>query len=287
MNGHVAASAAGYANEDQNIDRIPQRFGEVRGETQRLCHPLAIEDYVIQAVLDVSAAKWHLAHTTWFFENFILSPLCPGYRVFHERNLYLFNSYYETVDTFFPRPRRGFLFRPTVADVHRYRAHVDDGMARYARNALDRAEVLCRLELGIHHEQQHRELILTDLTTLFALNPLRPAYCRSVVEVREDTVANDWIEVFAEINSIGHAGGHTFAFDNELPRHRSYLHGARIAAQTVTNDEYLAFMANQMVLRGGPCATPESHIRATYRNFFYSPVRWQFMGIRLSRDLND
>ncbi|MFM9887246.1 MAG: ergothioneine biosynthesis protein EgtB [Burkholderiales bacterium] len=430
MTGHVAASSGRYVDADQNIDVFLRRFAKVRGATEHLCQPLATEDYVIQAVPDASPTKWHLAHTTWFFENFILLPLCPGYRVFHERYLYLFNSYYETVGTFFPRPQRGLLSRPTVADVYRYRAHVDEGMARFARNALDRAEVLRRLDLGIHHEQQHLELILTDLKTLFALNPLRPSYCRSVVGEREDAVTNAWIEVPAGLAEIGHDAGDAFTFDNELPRHRTYLHGASIAARPVTNREFLEFMAdggyrraelwlsngwqvvnergweaplyweriddqwwhytlggmrtvdpgepvchvsyyeadayarwagarlpteaewevaavaqpmqgnfvdsgryhpgragvgqtqffgdvwewtqsaylpypgyrplpgslgeyngkfmvNQMVLRGGSCATPESHIRATYRNFFYGPDRWQFMGIRLARDLHD
>ena len=157
-------------------------YQEVRGDSERLCAPLQTEDYCIQTMPDVSPAKWHLAHVSWFFENFLLRPLLPGYRPFHPQFGYLFNSYYETVGSFWPRPQRGLLSRPTVAEVYRYRAHVDGHMAALIDGARPGDREICRQRttLGLHHEQQHQELLLTDLKSVFALNPLRPAYHEGV-----------------------------------------------------------------------------------------------------------
>jgi len=403
------------------------KFGAVRALTAELCRPLTAEDYVVQSSAECSPAKWHLAHTTWFFENFLLLPQLEGYRPFHPQYGYLFNSYYETVGTFFPRPLRGLLSRPTVEDVYAYRAHVDRHMAELI-GRLDPqrdAATAFRVTLGLHHEQQHQELLLTDVKNLFALNPLRPAYRAAGSALCDPPAPLRWLEHPAGMYAVGDSG-EGFVFDNETPRHRVFLERYAIASRPVTNGEFLEFMqaggyrdaslwlsdgwrklneagwqaplywervggdwwhmtlngfqpidanapvchvtyyeadafarwaghrlpsehewevaacalpvegnfldsgrlqpsgaanashqffgdvwewtsssyspypgfrplagslgeyngkfmVSQQVLRGGSCATPRSHIRASYRNFFYPPDRWQFMGLRLAR----
>ncbi|MDQ3563549.1 MAG: ergothioneine biosynthesis protein EgtB [Pseudomonadota bacterium] len=420
--------APGYAEEPQ---ALAPRYVVVRRATEELCRPLATEDYGLQAMPDASPPKWHLAHTTWFFETFLLKPFLHAYPVFHPRFEYLFNSYYQTIGAQYPRPERGLLSRPTVAEVYRYRAHVDAAMARLLTEArpADFAEVARRTTLGCHHEQQHQELLLTDIKYNFSLNPLRPAYRADLPEAqRPGPVPLSWIDYQGGMHAVGHAGA-DFAFDNELPRHSVYLRPYALAARLITCGEYLAFitaggyrrpdlwladgwrtacergwqaplyweqidgrwwqftlagmrpvneneplchvsfyeadayarflgkrlpseqewevaaaalpiagnlrdsgylhpvpaapgesplqrfgdvwewtqsayapypgyrppagalgeyngkfMVNQMVLRGGSCATPADHLRATYRNFFYPADRWQFSGIRLAED---
>lgn len=400
------------------------RYREVRRVSESICRPLATEDYCIQSMPDVSPPKWHLAHTSWFFETFLLRPFVPGYAVFDARYEYLFNSYYETVGSPFPRAQRGLLARPTVEEIYRYRAHVDNAMQELlAHCPRDHAEaVYSRTTLGLHHEQQHQELLLTDIKHIFAFNPLKPAYRQtdSAPAARPEPLR--WISHAGGVREIGHAGA-GFAFDNETPRHRVYVDDFAIAARPITNGEYLAFMeaggyeradlwlsdgwretkehrwqaplywerrdgrwwmytlagmvpvreeepvchvsfyeadayarwagkrlpseaewemavaglpiagnfyesgalqpraaalgqfygdvwewtasdyapypgyrppagalgeyngkfmCNQRVLRGGSCASPQSHLRATYRNFFYPNTRWQFAGLRLA-----
>ncbi len=403
------------------------RYVEVRRQTEALCRPLAVEDYVIQSMPDVSPPKWHLAHTTWFFETFLLRPYAARYSVFHPQYDFLFNSYYQTVGSPYPRAQRGLLARPTVEEIYRYRAHVDGAMTELLGHC--RAEnaqaVSARATLGLHHEQQHQELLLTDIKHIFALNPLRPAYRPSTDTASATAAPLRWLECAGGMHEIGY-GGDDFAFDNETSRHRTYLENFRLGSRLVTNGEYLAFMAddgyerpelwlsdgwrdvneqkwraplyweqqdgdwwmytlagmrpvrsdapvchvslyeadayarwagkrlpteaewetaaanlpvagnfceagrlhpapatgagasqffgdvwewtasdyapypgyrplpgalgeyngkfmcNQRVLRGGSCASPQSHLRATYRNFFYPPTRWQFAGIRLA-----
>ncbi|MDX2216802.1 MAG: DinB family protein, partial [Oculatellaceae cyanobacterium bins.114] len=151
------------------------QYQSVRQLSELICQPLAIEDYVIQSMPDVSPPKWHLAHTSWFFETFLLLPHLPGYDVFHPTFGYLFNSYYEAVGQRHPRPQRGLLARPTVDEIYRYRSHVDDAMRSLLTQSLE-PSVQALIVLGLHHEQQHQELLLTDIKHIFALNPLRPAY---------------------------------------------------------------------------------------------------------------
>lgn len=406
-------------------DAVGARYHEVRADSEALAAPLAAEDYVVQSMPDASPAKWHLAHVSWFFENFVVAPYARGYAPFHPQFGYLFNSYYETVGTFFPRAQRGLLSRPTVEEIYRYRAHVDRAVAEVIDTVGDRdwGEVSRRIELGLHHEQQHQELLLTDVKHLYALNPLRPAYRAPLPAFTAAARPLGWREFPGGIREIGWAG-EGFAFDNETPRHRVFLEPFRLADRLVTNAEFMAFvddrgyaraelwlsdgwravkergwlapsywersdgawwhmtlagmrevdpaepvchvsyyeadayarwagkrlpteaewetaasgapgggnfresgrlhpapagagtqlfgdvwewtsssyspypgfkplsgalgeyngkfMANQRVLRGGSCVTPGSHIRPTYRNFFYGPDRWQFMGIRLA-----
>lgn len=400
----------------------------VRKCTEDLCSPLSVEDYGVQSMPDVSPPKWHLAHTAWFFETFLLLPYLRGYSVFHPRFHYLFNSYYETAGKLFPRPQRGLLSRPTVDEVYRYRKHVDAAMEELIRTCQSR-DVIERTVLGINHEQQHQELLLTDVKHNFSINPLRPAYREAAAVPDVAATKLEWLEFRGGLYSLGH-GGVGFAYDNEGPRHKVYLEDFALASRPVTNGEYIEFieaggywrpeywmsegwaavnnrgwnaplyweeidsdwwvmtlsgmqkldrsapvchvsfyeadayarwagkrlpgeaewelvatgcavngnmlesdylepvpapngsaapsqvfgdvwewtrsaygpypgyrapegpigeyngkfMSNQMVLRGGSCATPRSHIRATYRNFFYPVDRWQFSGIRLADD---
>lgn len=408
---------------------LGEAFRAVRRATEELCSPLETEDYVVQSMPDASPVKWHLAHTSWFFETFVLKPYLAGYRKFHPQYAYFFNSYYVAAGPRWPRPERGLLSRPTVADVLRYRQHTDEHMEQMLPRLTP--EAADTVLLGIHHEQQHQELILTDLKCHWSLNPLRPVYRQQNAPVLDSPPPLDWLAFPEMLAWIGH-DGRGFAFDNESPRHRVFLGGFRIARRLVTNEEYLRFMAdggyerpelwlsdgwmvrqargwtaplywrqrgnwsaftlagqqplnaaepvchvsyyeadayarwagarlpteaewesaaadaplaghfvesrrlhpsagpapddtgpiqqlygdvwqwtaspyvgypgyrasagalgeyngkfmcNQLVLRGASCATPRSHARSTYRNFFPAEARWQFSGIRLAEDL--
>jgi ergothioneine biosynthesis protein EgtB len=407
------------------LDSIPllERYGRIRRTSERLCEPLAVEDYVIQAMPDASPARWHLAHVTWFFETFVLRRYAPGYRALDERYLTLFNSYYNGVGPQPARVARGTLSRPTVADVYAYRAHVDKAMAALLE-AGEPDEARPVIELGLNHEQQHQELLVTDLKYNLGANPLRPAY-HPARPGHGRAPAHAWLPRAGGPVEIGH-DGEGFAFDNEGPRHAVTLAPYALGSRLVTNAEYAEFveadgyrqpdlwlsdgwrtvqergwqaplywqpedggwvvytlggvapldldapvvhvsyyeadayarwrgvrlpteaewehaaaaqppaghlldeepddpraasgaglvqlfgdawewmasaylpypgfrplagalgeyngkfMVNQMVLRGGSCATPRSHIRASYRNFFPPDARWQFSGIRLA-----
>jgi ergothioneine biosynthesis protein EgtB len=389
---------------------------------------LSDEDQVVQTMDDASPTKWHLAHTTWFFEAFLLKPFLPGYRLFDDNFEYCFNSYYESVGPRHPRPKRGLLTRPSAEQVRAYRAHVDEALDRLCNGDLP-GEAASLVELGINHEQQHQELLLTDILSLFAAGPLRPAYRAANPGVSvHGTAPLEFVSFDGGILSVGH-NGKGFAYDNEGPHHEVLLRPFKLAQRCVTNDEWIAFiedggyatptlwladgwttvqnndwwgplyfeeaeggymqmsllgfrpvdpaapvthvsyyeadafarwagyrlptefewevaagsvpvqgrmlgadrlrpmpakngdglaqmfgdvwewtgsaylpypgfkaapgavgeyngkfMANQFVLRGGSCVTPDGHIRATYRNFFYPHQRWQFMGLRLAGD---
>lgn len=416
----------------QWLAHVKKRYPQVRTQTEQLCAPLQQEDYGLQTADYASPPKWHLAHTSWFFERFVLEAYVPAYTVNNPQYGYLFNSYYEQMGGFHPRNQRGWLSRPTVADVYRYRAHVDDAMLALLERLTEEHDeaVVARIELGLHHEQQHQELLLTDIKHHFAMNPLRPAYHVAQPARAGETVTLQWLEHPGGLASIGH-DGEGFCFDNERPRHSVFVPPYRLASHPVTNGEYSEFiksgayerpqywlsdgwrvarehgwhaplyweriegqwwhmtlagprpveeaeplchvsfyeadafarwagkrlpteiewelaareqriagnfmefglyrpvpapagsdplkqifgdvwewtqspytaypgyrppagaigeyngkfMCNQLVLRGGSCVTPGSHMRATYRNFFYPADRWQFSGIRLADEL--
>ncbi len=424
----AARTSAPSARIPAGLAGLEPHFNAVRAASVALVRPLEIEDYVVQSMPDVSPAKWHLAHTSWFFEQFLLRPKLPGYTPFHQRFEYLFNSYYEAVGPRHARPERGLLTRPTVAEVMRYREHVDEHMVRLL-HALDaREELLPLVELGLNHEQQHQELMLTDIKHVLSVNPLEPAYRADLLQSApgtDRTVTPGWHKLESGLREIG-AAGDGFCFDNETPRHRVWVDAFEVAARPVSNAEYREFveaggygqpahwlsdgwaavcehgwtrplywdeslefeftlggrrpihpqapvchisfyeadafarwagarlptesewelaaaglplagnfvdsgrlhpappgktgpgqffgdvwewtasayapypgfhaaagaigeyngkfMCNQLVLRGGSCATLADHMRATYRNFFYPQSRWQFMGLRLARD---
>jgi len=220
-------------------------YQSIRAWSEYLCEPLTLEDHVIQTVVETSPPKWHLAHVSWFFETFLLQPYLSGYQPFHPRFDYLFNSYYEQLESgYWPRPERGLLSRPTVAEIYDYRRHVDAAMERLIGTcpASDWPTVEERLLVGLNHEQQHQELLLTDIKHNFAYNPLRLTY-------REDLPISDVVTAdpltFSTFDGglvqIG-AGDSGFAYDNERLRHRVYLQAYRLADRLVTNMEFLRFM---------------------------------------------
>ncbi|HEY9296974.1 MAG TPA: ergothioneine biosynthesis protein EgtB, partial [Phormidium sp.] len=222
---------------------LSDRYQKVRQLSEQICQPLAIEDYGIQSMPDVSPPKWHLAHTTWFFETFLLVPNLPHYQVFHPLFSYLFNSYYEAVGNRHPRSQRGLLSRPTVAEVYQYRAFVDDAMQTLlTTQPLDEA-LESLILLGLHHEQQHQELLLTDIKHILALNPLRPAYRSDLPIPSQQSIATkeQWLDYPGGLSAIGYEGK-SFAFDNESPNHPVYLQDYYLASRLVTNGEYLEFI---------------------------------------------
>jgi ergothioneine biosynthesis protein EgtB len=199
---------------------------------------------------DASPVKWHLAHTTWFFETFVLAPNLPDYRPFHPQFGFLFNSYYQRVGARWPRPQRGLLSRPTVVEVFGYRAYVDKHMAQLLHmvDTETLEKIATTVTLGLHHEQQHQELILTDLKHAWAANPLDPVYhkdeggrMKDEKNKSDSTSFRRWLAFSDGLSWMGHDGG-GFAFDNESPRHRTWLHGFQLASRLVTNAEYLAFV---------------------------------------------
>ncbi len=404
---------------------LAERYRSVRSTTMALAAPLSAEDCALQSMPDASPVKWHLGHTTWFFETFVLARL-PDYRPFDPAYRVLFNSYYNAVGPRHPRPERGLLSRPSLDEVLAYRRHVDIAMAAWLAGGHADADVA---ELGLHHEQQHQELMLTDVKHLLSRNPLSPAYHPKWPLAAVRPAAPRWLEFQGGLQEIGHAGD-GFAFDNESPRHRAWLEPFALASHPVTHGDFVRFiedggyrrpelwlsagwdavseggwtaplywrkrggiwhtftlhgevpvdphtpvchvsffeadayarwagarlpteaewevaargaardgnfvesgalhplpacdnvdgelvqafgdvwewtrssyepypgyqpapgaigeyngkfMCNQYVLRGGSCATPASHIRDTYRNFFPPDARWQFSGLRLAR----
>ncbi len=223
-------------------------FRTVRSASRELAAPLSAEDQCIQSMPDASPTKWHLAHTTWFFETVLLQPHADGYRAFDPRFQYLFNSYYEALGPRHPRPQRGLLTRPSLDDVHAYRAHVDAGVERLLDTVDDAAWATIEpiLTLGLHHEQQHQELLLTDILHAFSCNPLLPAY-RPVAApaLRLATVPPpmQWRAQPGGHVEVGH-GGAGFAFDNEMPRHRALLRPFAIADRLVRCGDYAQFIAD-------------------------------------------
>ena len=427
--GRLNANSAGGA-ETAPREETARRYDEVRQRSLTICAPLTVEDYGVQPIVEASPPKWHLAHTTWFFETFLLKACVPDYRPFHADFEYLFNSYYDGIGRQFPRPDRGRLSRPVVSEVLDYRDHVDAAMRDLLGH--DDAGVAARITLGLHHEEQHQELLITDIKASLGLNPLKPAYAPPPRGTGgDDGAASHGTLAFTEyaggIARIGAPVGDGFAFDNERPRHRVWIDDFALGNRLVTNGEFAEFIADggygeptlwlsdgwrwrrqgeiaapmywrsgdggwleyrldgerplvpsapvthvshyeadayarwagarlpteaewefaaasravdgnfadgervphpqpvgggamgqlfgdcwewtssahvpypgfeplrgvlgeyngkfmsgQMVLRGGSCATPPGHARASYRNFFYPPDRWQFTGVRLA-----
>jgi ergothioneine biosynthesis protein EgtB len=410
---------------------LARRFEAVRATTERLAAPLSAEDCALQSMPDASPVKWHLAHTTWFFETFLLERFVADHVPFHPQFRMLFNSYYNAVGERHPRPERGLLSRPALEEIRAYRAHVEAQLAPLIARADADSGIASLLELGVAHEQQHQELILTDVKHLLSRNPLQPAYMERWPLTPVRSRPSRWIACAGGLVEVGHASA-GFAFDNEMPRHEVLLTPYEIASHPVTHGDFVAFiedggyarpelwlslgwdtvqaqrwtqplywerrdarwttftlhgrceidaaapmthvsyfeadayarwagarlptefeweaaaagapsdgnfldsgalhplapradapegrpgelfgdvwewtrsayapypgyapaagavgeyngkfMCNQYVLRGGSCATPRSHIRATYRNFFPPDARWQFSGLRLARD---
>lgn len=416
-------------SHDMTLHQLIHEYQNIRKTTEELCQPLEIEDYVVQSVEDVSPPKWHLAHTSWFFETFILIPYVKKFKVFDPDFQYIFNSYYQCLGDPYPRKQRGVLSRPTVKTIYAYRKYVDEQLLNLLQSNNENKLSLL-VKLGLHHEQQHQELLLMDIKHNFSLNPNNLIYASpDKAEKPPKKIKLDFLPASGGTIKVGHVGD-GFCFDNELPLHIQFLNPFLIANRLVTNEEYLAFieagaykkpnwwladgwneiqknqwqsplywkkisnqwyeftltglkkliltepvahvsyyeaeayarwcnarlptemewenfvsshivlpdnanllesktyhpsfasnenaqfygdlwewtassyspypgfksldgalgeyngkfMSNQFVLRGGSCATPQSHIRASYRNFFQPEKRWQFSGIRLAKD---
>ncbi len=238
-----------FHGQDLQLRALYQR---VRGETEALAAPLSAEDQTIQSMPDASPAKWHRAHTTWFFETFILAPHLPGYKVFDPAFGYVFNSYYNAVGPRHPRPSRGVLSRPGIEAVAAYRAHVDAAMDRLLEACSQAVADL--ILMGLHHEQQHQELLLTDIKHAFSCSPLFPVYAAASASPPGVAPPLDWWPIEGGIQQIGHRPSGLpgdFSFDNELPAHAALLQDCAIADRPVSNGEFRMFMADGGYRRPG------------------------------------
>lgn len=218
-----------------------ETYRSVRAHTQHLCDPLEIEDFVVQPVMDVSPLKWHLGHTTWFYETFILKPNMQGYKEFHPKYPLLFNSYYISAGDRWSRENRGQLTRPTVKEVFDYREYVDEHMGKFLNEAEVSAELARVIVLGCNHEQQHQELFLYDIKRILGDNPLYPPYRKSDKLFKKIISKSEWLLVDEGIYEIGFEGNE-FHFDNEKGVHKVFLHEYEIASGLVTNGDYLSFI---------------------------------------------
>jgi ergothioneine biosynthesis protein EgtB len=255
-------------------DQLRELYRSVRRQTLALAEPLTPEDCIVQTMPDVSPTKWHLAHTTWFFETFVLARAVPAYRPIDEAYAYLYNSYYHTVGAQYPRHERGFVSRPSLSEVIAYRRHVDGWMERVLGDAPEElfqahAPVL---EVGINHEEQHQELILTDIKHVLAANPLEPRYRETPERPPASKVALGYASHAGGLVELGDAGGR-FAFDNERPRHRVHVEPFALADRLVTAGEYLEFMQDGGYAR--PSAWLSDGWAARQRAGWQAPLYWQ------------
>lgn len=269
----MTSSVALQKQEKHTTASLAQRYQAVREQTVALCAPLEVEDFVVSSMPDVSPTKWHLAHTSWFFETFLLAEHLPDYSSPNPRYAFLFNSYYVQAGERHCRAQRGLATRPSVGEVLAYRNHVDEAVSRLCERIADDPEhpAWPVIELGIHHEQQHQELLLTDIKHVFWMNPLRPAY-RTALPASVEAPRLTWREFAAGIQRLGHQGS-GFAFDNESPAHRVFTEAFRIGSRLVTNGEFLSFIED------GGYRRPElwlSNGWATVRELGWSaPLYWE------------
>jgi ergothioneine biosynthesis protein EgtB len=224
---------------------LVEQYKQVRSFSEQLCTPLVTEDYVIQSMPDVSPTKWHLAHVTWFWETFLLSSARPDYKSPHPQYAYLFNSYYNSIGERHCRPKRGLISRPTVKETYQYRAYVDEQVVDLLEKIDEGrlAELTSIILIGLNHEQQHQELMLTDIKHVLSCNPLHPIYQERTPTSTASVPPMEWVSYPEGIYQIGYAGD-GFCFDNEGPRHRQFLEPFQLASRLVTNGEYLEFIAD-------------------------------------------
>ncbi|MBN4080048.1 ergothioneine biosynthesis protein EgtB [Beggiatoa alba] len=260
--------------------RLPQSdllqdYQQVRQDSDAICAPLEIEDYGIQSITAVSPPKWHLAHTSWFFETFILKPFLKNYHAFNPLFAHLFNSYYELAGTFHPQPERGLLSRPTVNEIYIYRAHINTFMQALLENKQhpDFDTIQLRTIIGLHHEQQHQELLLTDIKHIFATNPLKPVYRELNTPIKTPAIDIKWHEQPGGLYKIGVNFSELFAYDNETPCHKQYLQPFRIASRLVTNAEYLAFLEDKGYQR--PELWLSDGWKAVKEHHWQHPLYWE------------
>ncbi|MBT2562144.1 ergothioneine biosynthesis protein EgtB [Pedobacter sp. ISL-68] len=221
---------------------LVEEYLQIRKYSEQICEPLQTEDYVVQPIADVSPPKWHLGHTTWFYETFILKPFSVNYQVYNDEYNFVFNSYYETVGNRVIRTDRGNLSRPSVNEIYQYRAYVDEAMVKFLATTLA-DEVKELLILGFNHEQQHQELLLTDIKYILGNNPLFPTYSKNQKEVLTvSEIEPGFIQISEGVYEIGY-DGKDFSFDNELNRHKVYLHDFSISKTLVSNAEFIEFIS--------------------------------------------
>ena len=271
----ITATADRAGTEKPPPPPLATRYQAVRKMTERLAQPLSPEDCQIQSMPDASPVKWHLAHTTWFFETFVLVPHAPAYEVFHPSFGYLFNSYYNSVGDRLARPQRGLITRPTLEETYSYRAAVDRQMQAYLESAGDAlsADIAAVIELGLNHEQQHQELILTDIKHALAINPLRPAYREGVGKpANAEVPPMDWSLHAGGLKWCGH-DGQGFAFDNEGPRHRVYLEPFQLSSRPVTSGEYRGVHRGWRLRSAGTLALRRLERRQNSR--WKAPLYWE------------
>ncbi|QTY26106.1 ergothioneine biosynthesis protein EgtB [Flavobacterium sp. CS20] len=248
-------------------------FIKTRQHTEKICKPLKTEDYVVQTVVDVSPPKWHLGHTTWFFEEFVLKTHLNNYQIFHHDFAFVFNSYYESVGDKVMRTNRGNLSRPSVDKIYDYRKYVNKHMQQLLDSPID-DELWKVIEIGIHHEKQHQELLLTDIKYILGHNPLFPVYDETFKELKIETQNQNWIDIKEGLYEIGH-NSDSFCYDNELGRHQVYLEDFKISNRLVTNAEYLEFIED-----GGYDQVLLWHAEAwdwLQQNDIASPKYWHFI----------
>ena len=228
---------------NRELSTLLDRYTEIRHFSDQIRGPLTPEDCVIQSMPDVSPTRWHLAHTTWFFETFVLAEYITNYRLFDDNYKYLFNSYYNSIGEQFPRPQRGLLSRPGLHDIESYRQHVDERLTELLPQFVESGDsnALSTVELGLQHEQQHQELMLTDIKHVLSCNPLYPAYHKVECSASRDLSPLTWVDYDEDLCWLGH-DGQGFSYDNELPRHRQYLNAYALASRPVNCGEYLEFI---------------------------------------------
>ncbi|GLB49015.1 ergothioneine biosynthesis protein EgtB [Neptunitalea lumnitzerae] len=222
-------------------DTLLELFLETRSTSEQICAPLETEDYVVQPVADVSPPKWHLGHTTWFFEEFILKPYTPGYKLFDESFSFVFNSYYETVGKRVVRANRGNLSRPSVTKIYEYRNYVTNAISVFWQKGRIDKEIAAVLEIGIHHEKQHQELLITDIKFILGHNPLLPAYGNAIEAHEKEETFPEFITIEEGLYTIGHTDA-SFCYDNEMGAHKVFVNEYQISNSLVTNGDYIDFI---------------------------------------------
>jgi ergothioneine biosynthesis protein EgtB len=265
-----------------HAERLRPRFQAARAKTLTLIAPLTPEDMMVQSCPEASPVKWHLAHTSWFFESFILREFLPGYRIFNADFTWLFNSYYQSFAAFPEKKLRSSFSRPAIEEILRYRTHVEEGIERLLESN-PHAEALKRIELGVNHEEQHQELILTDILHALYTNPLRPAYQTAAADpIAAPAKPLAFLPFAGGLHQAGHAGN-SFSFDNELPRHKVWLEPFALADRLVTCAEYAEFIAD------GGYKRPELWLsdgwKAVETNHWRAPLYWD--GTETNLDAND
>ncbi len=229
-------------------EQLWRDYQATRHVTEKICKPLEIEDYVIQTMPEASPAKWHLAHVTWFFEAFLLKPYLTDYKEFNQGFHYIFNSYYQQLGVMHPRAKRGLLSRPTVADIYRYRAYVDEKMQILIENIGEQPEIQKRIMIGLNHEQQHQELFFTDIKYNLSVNPLYPVYRDDLApapQTNPNPNLQQWHHFDSGMYQIGNNAQNEFIFDNEYPTHQHYVDEFQLSSRLITNGEYIEFIEDK------------------------------------------